>query len=117
MCARVHRRRLQQVLEADVVLVSTPIYKAAYGGLKTFLDLLPQDARCRISACCLWPPAAVLACLALDCALRPVLNALGARQMPTAHLPPTRSWREREAVLCPTRVAGPPGRCGGGAAR
>ena len=29
---------------ADLVIVATPIYKAAYSGLlKAFLDLLPQD--------------------------------------------------------------------------
>ena len=33
------------VAEAGLLLVATPIYKAAYSGLlKAFLDLLPQDA-------------------------------------------------------------------------
>src|SRR5262245_36280138 len=34
-----------RVLQARAVVVATPIYKAAYAGaLKSFLDLLPQDA-------------------------------------------------------------------------
>src|SRR3954447_8338897 len=38
------RAALDRVAAADLVLVSTPIYKAAYSGLlKVFLDLLPQD--------------------------------------------------------------------------
>src|SRR5687768_4959197 len=36
---------IAQLARADVVVVATPIYKAAYSGLlKVFLDLLPQDA-------------------------------------------------------------------------
>ncbi|MEO3693666.1 NADPH-dependent FMN reductase [Roseateles paludis] len=73
---------LQQVLEADVVLVSTPIYKAAYSGLlKTFLDLLPQDALRGKRVLPLATGGSAGHLLALDYALRPVLNALGARQI------------------------------------
>lgn len=40
------RAALATVARADVVIVATPIYKAAYSGLlKAFLDLLPQDQR------------------------------------------------------------------------
>jgi len=58
------------VEQADLVVVSTPIYKAAYSGLlKVFLDLLPPDAlRGKLV-------------LALDYALKPVLSALGARHV------------------------------------
>ena len=39
------RRARELVAAARLVLVATPIYKAAYSGLlKTFLDLLAQDA-------------------------------------------------------------------------
>lgn len=35
---------IRAVAEAQVVILATPVYKAAYGGLlKTFLDLLPPD--------------------------------------------------------------------------
>ena len=34
-----------QVAQADVIVVATPVYKAAYSGvLKVFLDVLPQTA-------------------------------------------------------------------------
>ena len=38
-------RAIDQVAQARVLVVSTPVYKAAYSGvLKVFLDLLPQTA-------------------------------------------------------------------------
>ena len=37
-------KAIGQVAQAQVVIVATPVYKAAYSGvLKVFLDLLPQD--------------------------------------------------------------------------
>jgi FMN reductase len=70
------------VLEADVVLVGTPIYKAAYSGLlKTFLDLLPQDALRGKTVLPLATGGSPAHLLAIDYALRPVLHALGARQL------------------------------------
>lgn len=63
---------------ADAVVVSTPVYKAAYGGLlKTFLDLLPQFAlrgKVVLPVATGGTPAHVLA---VDYALRPVLASLG----------------------------------------
>src|SRR3989441_12499584 len=39
---------LQAVLDAGIIVVSTPIYRATYSGLlKVFFDLLPQDALAR----------------------------------------------------------------------
>src|SRR5712691_10190100 len=39
---------IQAVLDAGIVVVSTPIYRATYSGLlKVFFDLLPQDALAR----------------------------------------------------------------------
>jgi FMN reductase len=70
------------VREADVVLVGTPIYKAAYSGLlKTFLDLLPQDALRGKTVLPLATGGSPAHLLAIDYALRPVLHALGARQL------------------------------------
>ena len=70
------------VQEARVIVLATPIYKAAYSGLlKVFLDLLPQDGfRHKI----VWPLATAGSpahLLALDYALRPVIAALGAREV------------------------------------
>ena len=62
---------------ADAVVVSTPVYKAAYGGLlKTFLDLLPQFAlrgKVVLPFATGGTPAHVLV---VDYALRPVLASL-----------------------------------------
>lgn len=70
------------VEQADLVVVSTPIYKAAYSGLlKVFLDLLPPDAlrgKLVLPLATGGSPAHVLA---LDYALKPVLSALGARHV------------------------------------
>jgi FMN reductase len=62
---------------SDAVVVSTPVYKAAYSGLlKTFLDLLPQFAlrgKVVLPVATGGTPAHVLA---VDYALRPVLASL-----------------------------------------
>lgn len=73
---------LQRVAQADVVLLSTPIYKAAYSGLlKVFLDLLPQDGLRGKQVLPLATGGSLAHLLALDYGLRPVLHALGARQI------------------------------------
>jgi len=70
------------VQAADLVVVATPIYKAAYSGLlKTFLDLLPQDALRGKTVLPLATGGSAAHLLALDYALRPVLAALGARHV------------------------------------
>ncbi|AKJ31281.1 NADPH-dependent FMN reductase [Caldimonas brevitalea] len=76
------RQALDRVLDADVVLVSTPIYKAAYSGLlKLFLDLLPQDGLRGKTVLPLATGGSPAHLLALDYALKPVLSALGARDI------------------------------------
>jgi FMN reductase len=76
------QRALQLVAQADVVLVATPIYKAAYSGLlKAFLDLLPQDALRGKLVLPLATGGSPAHLLALDYAVRPLLWALGARQL------------------------------------
>jgi FMN reductase len=73
---------LQSVARADVVLVATPIYKAAYSGLlKTFLDLLPAEALRDKTVLPLATGGSASHLLALDYALKPVLGALGARSL------------------------------------
>ena len=74
------QQAIQRLLNADVVLVSTPIYKAAYSGLlKVFLDLLPPDALRGKTVVPLATGGSPAHFLALDYALKPVLSALGAR--------------------------------------
>ena len=73
---------LAQVQAADVVIVATPIYKAAYSGvLKSFLDLLPQDGLRGKTVLPLGTGGSLAHLLALDYALKPVLSALGARHV------------------------------------
>ncbi len=73
---------IRKVLEAQVILVATPIYKAAYSGLlKSFLDLLPQDGLRDKTVLPLATGGSAAHLLALDYALKPVLSALGARDI------------------------------------
>ncbi|WP_037857819.1 NADPH-dependent FMN reductase [Streptomyces sp. NRRL S-340] len=73
-------RAVSLVTEADALVVSTPIYKAAYSGLlKTFLDLLPRHAFAGKPVLPLATGGSPAHVLALDHALRPVLTALGAQ--------------------------------------
>jgi FMN reductase len=67
---------------ADLVVIGTPIYKAAYSGLlKVFLDLLPPDALRDKLVLPLATGGSPAHFLALDYALKPVLSALGARHV------------------------------------
>ena len=76
------RQALGEVAQAQVVLIATPIYKAAYSGvLKSFLDLLPQDALRGKTVLPLATGGSIAHLLALDYALKPVLSALGARHI------------------------------------
>jgi len=75
-------RVIAQVAAARVVVVSTPVYKAAYSGvLKVVLDLLAQDALRGKTVLPLATGGSPHHMLALDYALRPVLQALAARQI------------------------------------
>ena len=73
---------LASVAWADLVLVATPIYKAAYSGLlKAFLDLLPSDGLRGKTILPLATGGSLAHLLAIDYALKPVLSALGARDI------------------------------------
>jgi FMN reductase len=66
--------------KADGVIVASPVYKASYSGvLKTFLDLLPQFALRGKVVLPLLTGGTLAHVLALDYALRPVLQSLDAR--------------------------------------
>ena len=67
------------VEQAHVVIVATPVYKAAYSGvLKSFLDLLPTGALAGKGVLPISTAGSLAHCLVLDYALKPVLSALGA---------------------------------------
>ena len=73
---------IDQVARAQVVVVATPVYKAAYSGfLKVFLDLLPQSAFKDKLVLPLATGGSPHHMLALDYALRPVLQSLSARHI------------------------------------
>ena len=67
---------------ADGLVVATPVYKAAYSGvIKVFLDLLPQDALRHKTVLPIATGGSPNHMLALDYALRPVLQSLAARHI------------------------------------
>ena len=74
------RDAVDAVAQARVVVLATPVYKAAYSGLlKVFLDLLPQDGLRDKTVWSLATGGSLAHLLALDYALLPVLSSLGAR--------------------------------------
>ncbi|KAB7707159.1 NADPH-dependent FMN reductase [Bacillus aerolatus] len=71
-----------KVAAAEVVIIVTPIYKAAYSGiLKTYLDLLPQKGFEGKTVLPLVLGGSFGHLLVIDYALKPVLSALGARMI------------------------------------
>ena len=71
-----------KVTQADAIIVATPVYKAAYTGvLKAFLDLLPQDGLRNKLVLPIATGGTIAHLLSIDYALKPVLNALGARHI------------------------------------
>jgi FMN reductase len=72
----------EQVERARAVVIATPVYKAAYSGvLKVFLDLLPQTAFRNKVVLPIATGGSPNHMLALDYALRPVLQSLSARHI------------------------------------
>ena len=86
-----------QVAKARVLVVATPVYKAAYSGvLKVFLDLLPQTALKGKTVLPLATGGSPHHMLALDYALRPVLQSLGAK-----HILPSIYATDSQVTLSP----------------
>ena len=70
---------IQAVLDAGIVVVSTPIYRATYSGLlKVFFDLLPQDALARKVGIPIATGGGPGHLLAVDHGLRPLFASVGA---------------------------------------
>jgi len=75
-------RAIAQIARAQAVVVATPIYKAAYSGvLKVFLDLLSQTALAGKAVLPLATGGSPHHMLAVDYALRPVLQSMSARHI------------------------------------
>lgn len=86
LLADTSHRSIQQAVDAvaaaTAVVIATPVYKAAYSGvLKVFLDLLPQSALTGKVVLPLATGGSPNHMLALDYALRPVLQSLAARNI------------------------------------
>lgn len=91
------RAAVDQVARARAVVIATPVYKAAYSGvLKVFLDLLPQTALRGKLVLPLASGGSPHHMLALDYALRPVLQSLSAR-----HILPGVYATDAQVVLLP----------------
>ena len=72
----------EQLAQADGLIVATPVYKASFSGaLKTLLDLLPERALDGKAVLPLATGGTIAHMLAVDYALKPVLNALKAREI------------------------------------
>lgn len=73
---------LQQVANADGLVIATPVYKASFSGaLKTVLDLLPERALAHKVVLPMATGGSIAHMLAVDYALKPVLSALKAQEL------------------------------------
>jgi FMN reductase len=72
-------RAIDTVAAANIIVASSPVYRATYSGLlKTFFDLLPQDALAAKVGVPILTGATVAHRLALDHGFRPLFASLGA---------------------------------------
>jgi len=91
------------------VIVATPIYKAAYSGLlKAFLDVLPQFALAGKAVLPVATGGSVAHVLALDYALRPVLQSMGARHIVQSHFVPEADMNVSDGRLTVSGSSAPP---------
>jgi len=102
------RRGLDAVAAADAVVIATPVYKASFSGLlKTFLDLLPQDGLAGKIVLPIATGGSQSHLLALDYALRPVLQALEAQQVLASIFatPQQLQWSEEQGLVLAPPIA------------
>jgi FMN reductase len=96
-------RLLHLVAQAEVLVVATPVYKAAYSGLlKAVLDLLPQDGLAGKLVLPLATGGSQSHMLALDYALRPVLASMAPRSiLPSIYATSDQLGRHPDGSLAP----------------
>lgn len=94
-------RRLTNTIEgAHGVVVATPIYKASFSGLlKLALDVLPQFGLAGKVVMPLATAGGLAHALALDYALRPVLQSMAARHVVQSTVVSDVDWNRTEAGL------------------
>jgi FMN reductase len=91
---------IQAVEGAHGIIIATPIYKASYSGmLKCFLDVLPQFAMAGKAILPIGTGGSIAHVLALDYALRPVLQSMGARHIVQSHFVAEASMRVEEGRM------------------
>jgi FMN reductase len=77
---------LDKVMMCHGIIIATPIYKASFSGLlKAALDILPQYALAGKVVLPLGAGGSLAHVLALDYALRPVIQSMGARHIVQSH--------------------------------
>ena len=70
------------VENADVIIVASPVYKAAYSGvLKTYLDLIPEKGLDEKLILPLFIGGTMAHLMTIDYSLKPIMTALGARHI------------------------------------
>lgn len=85
--------RLDAIVEADGVIVSTPIYSASFSGLfKMLVDVLPKDSLRGRPVLLGATGGTARHSLAIDHALRPLFAYLGALVAPTAVFAASEDW-------------------------
>lgn len=98
------RKAVDAVAGADGVIIATPVFKAAYSGLlKCFLDVLPQFGLQKKAVLPLATGGSVAHVLAIDYALRPVVQSMGVRHAVQGVFVPEASLRleDDSAILGP----------------
>jgi FMN reductase len=94
------------VTTADGIIVSTPIFKASISGLlKTFLDVLDDDAVIAKPVILAATAGSSRHALAVDSQIRPLLAYMRALVMPTAVFAAPEDWKSQELVERTRRAA------------
>jgi FMN reductase len=99
------QERLDAIVEADALVVSTPIYSASYSGLfKMLIDVLPADSLRGKPVLLGATGGTARHSLAIDHALRPLFAYLGALVAPVAVFAASEDWGSVEAGRLSARI-------------
>ncbi|MDC5695652.1 FMN reductase [Intrasporangium calvum] len=99
------QERLDAIVAADALIVSTPIYSASYSGLfKMLIDVLPKDALRGKPVLLGATGGTARHSLAIDHALRPLFAYLGALVAPVAVFAASEDWGSIEAGRLGSRI-------------
>jgi FMN reductase len=97
--------RIDAIVEADAVIVATPVYAASYSGLfKMLVDVLPKDALRDTPVLLGATGGTARHSLAIDHALRPLFAHLGALVAPVAVFAASEDWGSVDAGRLDERI-------------